>query len=1109
MNIAAATSAAGLCLAAVSTGGLEAATAFDDMAEPRVAVARTAAPVVDGSIGEKEWRDAVRMVGLCFYRRRDVFPAEASFMLKQDGEKVYVAGRCVVPPDGLVRKVMARPRNTDAFADDCFELVFIDDVEAKNSRASHLIANFNGALRAARLVNGRSESWKAWQSVETKSSERDGFWEFEVSVPFADVGFTPGNSRRHAIRVCRDWWRADDSDYAVQTSWSQADGPFLSVARAPRVAFVDDAPVVRCESLAPDASGASYVAEFSVLNPGKTAVTVDCHLRGVPVNSQPGERREVIRLEAGERKSLSLKAPVLDDEKVSFSATFVRTSDSLPLYVRRFDFAPNEPRIRFRSPGSKGEASLRFAYFPSYNRARVAVDLAGCADREKVTALRLCVRDTSGAELADIPLGKGAAVDRVVDMPDLAACTRRTGKDDYVAVLVADGAPGIKAEQPFKRGVFDWEGNRLGLSDSIPDPFIPVKREGDHVKVVLRDHTIGPLGLWEQVKAASKDVLAGPMRIVSASTSEPISLPTASASSDWDVDGLMDWRLTLKPGHYEPMKLVVPVRGEIAKLYHSCADGIRYNPAGAIPPGVGRVWESSTPPRTSIVGSYLPYIWIGGPLRGIAAFGENDSGWETDGETPCQEIVRERDGSVSLVLNLIQRPVDVKSERTIRIGFMATPVKPMQPNWRALPHGVLMASWFVYGVSSNELSPYDGKDDFLRKMAEARRTGKVDTAYLENYIRSYPSPWPEGSEKRRDSLEFLERHWRSGMNRSAMSYKKGDVFVFYTNPRGVPLGMPPGTTYADEWDRQQWTVRGGNREAGHAYDNDPVASYRDYAAWWYRRMIETGAADAVYWDNVFCQSDFNLVGTAAYVLPGGDIQPASGIFAMRALIRRCAVVMAELGKSPRNNWVHMTNTAMAPICAFVGVDYDWEDTSGDSAIQERYSREYIQAASIGRQFGNRVGVMGYFACDFVPEKDRDKKKQAWLHHTGTGACLTHELEWRRVPEWQAAIKRLRDWGYSMPDTKVWNYWDEDVKFPVAITGGENAALAMARDGKALVILSDWKAGGDYRLRPDVAALGIPRGFRAFDHTTGRELPVSDGVVQVGLDRLDYVVVELR
>lgn len=358
-------------------------------------------------------------------------------------------------------------------------------------------------------------------------------------------------------------------------------------------------------------------------------------------------------------------------------------------------------------------------------------------------------------------------------------------------------------------------------------------------------------------------------------------------------------------------------------------------------------------------------------------------------------------------------------------------------------------------------------------------------------------------------MTLLEQHWRSGMNRSAMAHGTDAVHVFYTNPRSVPLGMPPGQTFGDEWDRQQWTVRGGNCESGHAYDNDPVASYRDYAIWWYSRMVGTGAADAIYWDNVFCNSDFNLVGTDAYRLPDGGIQPSSGIFNMRALVRRCAVMMTELGKTPRNNWVHMTNTAMAPVCSFAGVHYDWEDTAGNSTIQERYTREYIQATAIGRQIGNRVGVIGYFACDFVPENERDLAKQAWLHRTGVGACLTHELEWRRITEWQDAIKRLNDWGYRKADTKVWNYWDEDEPFPVTVTGGESAALVMSREGKALVVLSDWKRGGDYRIRPDISALGIKKDFRAFDHTSGEELTVADGIIHVAVGKFDYVVVELR
>ena len=1092
--------------------------------EPHVAMPRTAAPTVDGVIGAEEWADAVRMDGFCTYRKDEIFPADASFMVKQDGERVYIAGSCIVPPDGLVRKVMPRAGGANVFVDDCYEIVFFDDVELKTVKASHLYVNFNGAMMSHSRTGSEDAMWKAWETVETKSTIRDGMWEIEVSVPFSDIGFTAANARQHGLRICRNWWHADDTAYSVQTSWSQCDGPFLSVDRAPRVEFRDDAPVVRCERMGKNASGNVYEAVFSVFNPGKAALSVKGLLRGAPANSQPADRRETFAVAPGARKEFALKGPVLNDEAVAFAASFDSASGDANWYSRRFSFAPNGPRIRFRPKGGAAEASFQFAFFPSYNKARIAADVSNCRGKEKVTALKIEVSDAKGKVLATRDLGmKDGAADTIVDLPDLASATRASGSDDYEVKLVAEGAPEIKASLKFKRGVFEWEGNKFGLSDAVPAPFEKVKvqrfgglgsleglesckpvelERGSVVKVVLRDYTIGDCGLWKQVNAAGKDILARPMTLRTSQTSQ-----TFQTSQTYDVDGLMDWRLTLKPGHYEPMALEIPLKAEFAKLYHACADTLRSNPAGAIPAGTGRVWDSSLVAHASIIGDYLPYIWFGGPLRGIAVYGENDRGWETNGKTPCQEFVREADGTVVLKLNLIQRPVDLTEERTIHIGFQATPVKPMLENWRGMDNGVLMASWNVYGVSAEELSPYDGKDTFLRKMGEARRTGKVDQEYVENYIRSYPSPWPEGSEKRKERDDFLSRHWRSGMNRSAMSHKTGDLHVFYTNPRGVPLGMPPGTTYADEWDRQQWTVRGGNREAGHAYDNDPVASYRDYAAFWYRKMIETGAADALYWDNVFCQSDFNLVGTEAYRHPCGDIQPSSGIFNMRALIRRAAMTLAELGKTPWNNWVHMTNTGMAPISAFAGVHYDWEDTAGDSPIQERYTREYIQAVSIGRQFGVRPMVIGYFAVDFV--QDKDLKKQAWLHHTGVGACLTHELEWRRVPEWQAANKALVAWGYRKPETKVWNYWDEDVPFPAEIKGPKNAALAMAKDGEAIVVVSDWEKGGAYAIRPDCAALGLSKDFKAYDFESGAELSVKDGSVALEIPHFDYRIIRFK
>ena len=234
------------------------------------------------------------------------------------------------------------------------------------------------------------------------------------------------------------------------------------------------------------------------------------------------------------------------------------------------------------------------------------------------------------------------------------------------------------------------------------------------------------------------------------------------------------------------------------------------------------------------------------------------------------------------------------------------------------------------------------------------------------------------------------------------------------------------------------------RHDNRDYDLDPVASYRDYAVWCYKEMIETGACNYIYWDDVYMSGNFDLVpGSDAYRRADGAIQQANGVFNMRELIRRTAVMQTECGFESRFNWVHMTNTAVAPFCSFAGVNYDWEDIKGDKPLQESYPLDYMQALTCGRQMGVRVAVMGYFSI-----KDRNDPKLRWLEHTGTGACLVHEVQWTRVPEWRMRNDQLTAWGYRDPDTKVWNYWDEDVPFPVDVRGCENGALAMSRNGEA-------------------------------------------------------------
>ena len=105
------------------------------------------------------------------------------------------------------------------------------------------------------------------------------------------------------------------------------------------------------------------------------------------------------------------------------------------------------------------------------------------------------------------------------------------------------------------------------------------------------------------------------------------------------------------------------------------------------------------------------------------------------------------------------------------------------------------------------------------------------------------------------------------------------------------------------------------------------------------------------------------------------------------------------------------------------------------------------------------------------------------------------------------MELLEAFGYRKPEARVWNYWDEDVPFPAAVTGGKNAALAVVRDGEAVFVVSDFEKGGDYELKPDFGALGTPEVRRAIDLESGRELPMKDGGVRFTLEKYDFIMIK--
>ncbi|MDQ3030694.1 MAG: hypothetical protein M3R09_11865, partial [Actinomycetota bacterium] len=584
---------------------------------------------------------------------------------------------------------------------------------------------------------------------------------------------------------------------------------------------------------------------------------------------------------------------------------------------------------------------------------------------------------------------------------------------------------------------------------------------------------------------------------------------TGATRCQWDYDGVMKCELDLGPATpagaaVDAVTLVIPLRDGQAPLMHVSTDGLRFNYAGKAPPGEGRVWDGSKAARNSIVGSYVPYVWVGGTERGLCVFGDNDRGWVTDPTVSCQELVRRGD-TLELRLNLVAKPIHITDKRTITLGFQATPTKPMPADWRAWqmyggapsprPAGAaepvvigFLGSCYTWGGLAPFLDVYPRGEDYSlwEKFAETRRTGVVDQAFLDHWVAGYQlAPGDEGK-------QYLPEV-TYGFN---VMRGKPQTVLLYTNARGVRLDTREGRTFLDEWHRDAFPTRTWAYGQGPAYDLDPVESYRDYAAWHYHKMFTT-FADAVYWDDIFPQSNFDTVGTDAYVLPDGTVQPSAGIWNMRELVRRGAVLAHELGK-PNRNMVHITNTAVAPILSFAGTSLTWEDRVGDADFQDRFSRDYILAESIGRQHGTVPFVLPL-------AHGSDPAKVAWAQRTGAGATLVHELGTHAWPEYTEARQRLLDFGYGGPEVQVSNYWQPD--HPVKVEGSDCATLVASRPGRAVVVVCDYGEGGDLKLRLDAGVLGLQGPLAATDMEAGTPLAVgAAGEVLLPIKRHDFRMV---
>jgi len=1109
-------------------------------------------PTLDGTIADDEWAGAVRNAGLMTLRGGNLTSREAAFWLACDGTRLYLAVRSELPPDGQVlNRAVPNPRQdvTAAFADDSLELV-LDPKRGRREgdrRFYHIIVNGRLALfdRSIDPDNPRNPQDLAWrlEGMELKHSAHDGWWDVEAAIPLAALGVTAADfATPWGLRICRNWRRPGEQSQWEANAPSYEDQPSM-----PLVQWDAAAPVVQVLSLQEGWQRARLAV--AVRNPHVALVAVRVHLADAWHFNPPTEREAVVTVPPGGVETTVLEAP--DGGPAGPHRTVVRvaSADGATVYYQReVRWTLHRPPANERwsiGEESRKAVALGFKYYPYHNQVRLRVDLGSLPLRDKITGGSAEIRPQAAP--AAEPLWRqalafgGDVAEGTYAIPDLPDGTYR-----LAVRLSGEGAPAVPVTEDFERRHYEWEHNRLGITDEVMPPFTPMTVQGTTVGCILREHRHGAAGLWDSLVSEGRELLAAPMRwevetaagvatVEGAGWKATRQAPTAVAGearwqagalkaltrTEYDVDGMMLVTLTLDAApttDVRRLSLVIPLRDAECRYLHGCGDGLRHNAAGFVPPGEGTVWDSSKGNKLEIPGTFYPYLWVGGGARGLCWCADTDRDWRLDDATPTVALVRQGD-VLTLRVSPITRPGLLDRPRTLVFALQATPTKPMPEGWRRwvgskpVPGGRTVSwlgSCYYWGAHSYDVYPHEKRFDYYEALAKARQTGTPNATFIKDWMAMLETIYPnDGKPYSANGYEFYRAHINAGHHTAAGAAWAKDWRLFgYTNARGVGFHAPEFRTFQDEWLRYAWFRRDWDPKGDVGYDLSPSESFVDYAVWYYRKMLQTWA-DGVYWDNTFLSAHYDPVVGNAWTDEKGEVHPGLGLFHLRNLIKRTAIMMwqesrgVDARRLPFISLSHMTNTMIVPILSFGNCTMDWEWKYGYDDFQDRFSPDLTVAETLGRQ----VGSWGTILAGGHP--DPKDPRTARVFRTRLAVCLVHELQnFDYQPKQDTDLyAKLFAFGYGLPDCRVFNYWD--APHPAAVTGADARTLVMARGGQAIVAVADYGGGGACTLTLTPDAVGVAGTASATDLESGAAVErVGPGAYRFDLPAHDLRVIRV-
>jgi len=869
-----------------------------------------------------------------------------------DEQFIYVAASLELPKEHVPFSKSAKRDDPSLVSEGDLFVVLLDSssgLSPKHIQATYMTVAPNGTLFDAQEdINWESRAVQRdskWNSKALcKSRVRHGHWTVELKLPRKtlkiplgtsfrmSVGFKLG-ARRFGLVSHPEWFnhyqafvKCKESPIGVQTDWEGLKHGMLAGETNLSNNTIND---VKSEiSVALRSPTIKKTAKGMVV---EQMIDEEIHVSSGGVLWEDKKEIELKSSGSGSvqfEHSLSSPNQYLLEEKITISGT--------PIYHRHTPFSFYPP------------LSLELRPIPSMDSIRAIYRCTRPIKEQKKSTLEISFMNKHTVSMqrhVRMEEERGEAVFSIE--------TLLPGTYSVQAKWIQESGDVLGAVKiPFtKRDVEAWRKNPVGLEalegDWVPNPWIPLERNGDAVSLWGRNHDYHGPGILKQIRSQGKKLLSDAMKI-KYHNGKKENVP-AMKTVEFPDD--------------QPGRIKIIQRGGDEQLDISVAHEIEFDGFNKIdvriapskPSKVDRLWIDIPfkHPRFQYVksgdhksyrmgevqeGSWndFPLIWIGDDDVGCFVFSESFRGWQSNSKKPRVTLVQKGKDFV-LKLWIVNEPMVLKKPLEFTFGIQAGPVKPFFQGWRALrPQGW---GWAPQPVNLFMVDPRNWSSTYSRPVPlNWRRMNDMVTHVHKDKQRVYPYLTPFSISTydiiRRDTPVF---RWKDKIPPSAMTNKKKD-----SQP------VEEYWYHAEDWDLvpRRITGDGTDNETTEMAYVDPDSSWTDYFVGSIYEILERTDIDGLYFDLPYPRENRNRAKNLVSVTRDGVEEGTYQYFAARNLYKRLYWAFEKLRGPKRKPYIlGHSGRYFFPLSSFWDVEFHGEEVKPAKPFE--FTQWYLQKTLSG------------------------------------------------------------------------------------------------------------------------------------------------------------------